>query len=357
MVEVGNATNPNPNDTIQLTMNKCTLSTPNRKRSVHDSNESELQNHTPKRNRAETSNDQRDYNHNEQNSPPSDYVKRGTKTAPPPTTSYFNTHQPLKQRRNESSMQARNESLPKQTFPPFRITLKDENQFSASELGIIKEINKHCRLNITYGRFTKTSNDQTCFLLYATTTTQFEYLMIESNWPPTINNFNYKLDLPNKIPASYSIVIQNVPNQWNTQSFGNELKQIYSSIVRVVRLYRNGGRPLSKVRVDFSSHKELSTILKSKRILLDDANTAFAIEPYLPPTRILRCYNCQVYDDHIAAHCPNKNKPVCFRCAQHHPYNPIVKMPLNVLIAKEIIWREIQVVQPNWRNDKKRINA
>ncbi|CAF4991423.1 unnamed protein product [Rotaria sp. Silwood1] len=54
---------------------------------------------------------------------------------------------------------------------------------------------------------------------------------------------------------------------------------------------------------------------------LNHDNIAFAVEPYLPPTRILRCYNCQVYDDHIAAHCPNKDNTVCFRCAQHHPYN------------------------------------
>jgi len=62
-------------------------------------------------------------------------------------------------------------------------------------------------------------------------------------------------------------------------------------------------------------------ILKSKWILLDDDNTAFAVEPYLPSTRILRCYNCQAYDDHIAAHCPNKNNSVCFRCSWHHLYN------------------------------------
>ncbi|CAF2603060.1 unnamed protein product [Rotaria sp. Silwood2] len=55
---------------------------------------------------------------------------------------------------------------------------------------------------------------------------------------------------------------------------------------------------------------------------INDDNTAFDVEPYLPPTRILRYYNCQVYDDHIAAHCPNKDNPVCFRCAQHHPHNP-----------------------------------
>jgi hypothetical protein len=38
-------------------------------------------------------------------------------------------------------------------------------------------------------------------------------------------------------------------------------------------------------------------------------------------TRVLRCYNWQAYDNHIAAHCPNKDDLICFRCAQHHPYN------------------------------------
>ncbi|CAF2800958.1 unnamed protein product [Rotaria sp. Silwood2] len=55
-------------------------------------------------------------------------------------------------------------------------------------------------------------------------------------------------------------------------------------------------------------------------MLLDDGNTAFDAERYLRPARILRYYNCQVYDDHIAAHSPKKDNPVCFRCAQHHPY-------------------------------------
>ncbi|CAM4989538.1 unnamed protein product, partial [Rotaria socialis] len=46
------------------------------------------------------------------------------------------------------------------------------------------------------------------------------------------------------------------------------------------------------------------------------------IEPYVPPTRILRCYNCQQYDDHIAVRCPNKDKPICFKCGQQHSFNP-----------------------------------
>ncbi|CAF1066983.1 unnamed protein product [Didymodactylos carnosus] len=57
-------------------------------------------------------------------------------------------------------------------------------------------------------------------------------------------------------------------------------------------------------------------------MLFDDDNTAYTIEPYVSPTRVLRCYICQQYDDHIAAYCPNKDKPICFKCGQQHSYNP-----------------------------------
>ncbi|CAF4740776.1 unnamed protein product, partial [Rotaria sp. Silwood2] len=198
-----------------------------------------------------------------------------------------------------------------------------------TEVAIIKEINNHYKLNLTYGRYTKTKDDEKCFLLYASTTAQFEFLMNVSNWPNKIRNVDYQLDLPMKIPTSYSIVVLNVPSQWNEHTFGNELKQRYPSIVRDVRLFVKGGRPLNKVRLDFSSYKELSSILKLRRILLDDSNTAFTIEPYHALTRVLRCYNCQAYNDHIAAHCPNKNDPICFRCGQHHSYNPSCNNPIR----------------------------
>ncbi|CAF1389762.1 unnamed protein product [Rotaria sordida] len=318
--EINDSGNPYADNLIHSNSNEQNFRSYNRKRSVQHPNEDESSNHTPKRNRMETSG--RDIGIDQHPSKLGQNKQESTRTSTARTlTSYFNMNHQFKKSPNDSSFRLRRESS-RQTFPPFRITLQDVNRYPSTELSIIKEINKHCKLNLTYGRYTKTSDNQTCFLLYTSTTTQFEYLMCETNWPSMINNTKYKLDLPNKIPSSYSIVVQNVPSQWSAQAFGNELKQHYSSVVRAVRLFVNGGRPLSKVRVDFSSYKELSTILKSKRILLDDENTAFAVEPYVPPTRILRCYNCQVYDDHIAAHCPNKNNPVCFRCSQNHPYNP-----------------------------------
>jgi hypothetical protein len=146
--------------------------------------------------------------------------------------------------------------------------------------------------------------------------------MVGDIWPPMICKLNYTLDVPSKTPTAYSIVVLHVPVQWSIDEFGNDIRKQYATAVNVERLFVRGGKPLAKVRIDFSSNKELSTISKTKRILFDEANTSFQIEPYVPPTKVLRCYNCQQYNDHTALNCPNKEKPVCFRCGQGHPYNP-----------------------------------
>ena len=293
-----------------------------RKRPGYHANDNDNSTHTPKRNRGES--------FTKEDNPKQSLANLDKQTIPP-TRSYFNAYQQHKTknpRRKPNDVQTSSEPS-RRSFPPFRISLLDPSRYPTTEITIIREVNNHCKLTLTYGRFTKTRDDETCYLLYASTTAQFEHLMCQGNWPDRICKTEYQLALPTKIPSSYSIVVLNVPYQWNEQAFGEELKLRYPSTVRVVRLYRKGGHPLSKIRVDFSSFSELSTILKSKRLLLDEDKTAFAVEPYVAPTRVLRCYNCQAYDDHIAAHCPSKNDPVCFRCAQHHPFNPKCDLPIQ----------------------------
>ncbi|CAF0962935.1 unnamed protein product [Didymodactylos carnosus] len=148
-----------------------------------------------------------------------------------------------------------------------------------------------------------------------------DFLLNTENWPDRICNNQHSVELPRKIPSSFSIVVKNVPAQRNAAGFGEELKQRYSTIVRAERLFIKGGRPISKVRVDFSSNKDLAEILKMKRILLDDEYTSYQVEPYVPSIHIVRCYICQAYDDHIAAYCTNKENPICFKCGQNHVYN------------------------------------
>jgi len=297
-------------------------SSASRKRAVTIPPEDEASTQSPKRNRSE-SNDQSDRlgphpisNDNQTYRTPT----RGQTTTT--SNSYFNKGLELKEKPDDSSNKRQTRDLSNQKFPPFRLLLDDSDGHRPTELSIIKEINKFTRLNCTYGRFTKSNDDKTSFLLYASSITQFEFLLKKENWPNNINNNSYTLELPNRTPASYSLIVRNVPPQWDVESFGNELKQQYPTIIRTVRLFRNGGIPLAKVRLDFSSHDAVAELLLAKRMLVDDCNLAFPIEPYVLPTKVLRCYNCQALGDHVSAHCPVKDDPICFRCAQHHPYNP-----------------------------------
>ncbi|CAF4627876.1 unnamed protein product [Rotaria magnacalcarata] len=185
------------------------------------------------------------------------------------TTRYFNnsTYRNITANAIPHTPKISNEAVPRSTFPPFRLSFNDIKL--PSELSIIKDINRQCRISLSFGRYSSFGK-KSSFLIYANSADQYDRLMAK---------------------------------------------------IKVECFYAKGGKPISKVRIDFSSSEELKSILKNKSILLDDANTSCKIEPCIPPTKILRCYNCQQYNDHTAITCPNKDKPICFRCVLNHPYN------------------------------------
>lgn len=232
----------------------------------------------------------------------------------------FNKQNQVNSTRKQIYESSNRKQLVKENFPPFRIMFQDD-RYPSQDVAIIKDMNRKCKLNLTYGRMSSSKANK-YYLLYCNTSTQFEYLLDKSNWPDKICNQDYTCEPPKRIPSSYSIVMLNVPTQWDVSAFCEELKLQYKTIINGERLYVRGARPIPKIRIDFSSNKELAEILQKKRILLDDGNTSYPIEPYVAPPRVLRCYICQAYDDHIAAHCPNKDKPICFRCGQQHHYDP-----------------------------------
>ena len=235
---------------------------------------------------------------------------------------YFNSNN-IRQEPSEISPRSTgngtNSATRRPSFPPVRITFTDDE--CPSELSIIKDINKHCRISLSYGRYSSIGQKKS-FLLYANSSEQFDRLMEKKMWPSQICSLDYLIDFPSKVPSSYSIVVLGIPAQWNLTEFEIDIKKQYPTIIKAERLYIKGGIPISKVRIDFSSNQEINKILKDKRLLLDDENTSFAIQPYTPPLKVLRCYNCQQYNDHIATNCPHKDNPVCFRCGQNHAYNP-----------------------------------
>ncbi|CAF3760807.1 unnamed protein product [Rotaria sp. Silwood1] len=134
IVEVNDIGNPHKDELIQSSSNEKISRSYNRARSVQYPNEYESASHTAK---------------------------------PVTTTSsYFNISHQFKKSFNDSSNRLRRES-PRKTVLPFRIIVQDINQYSTTELVIIKEINKNYKLNLTYGRYTKKSkNSNVLFILY-----------------------------------------------------------------------------------------------------------------------------------------------------------------------------------------------
>lgn len=238
------------------------------------------------------------------------------------TSQYFNRGDARTITNGNYSVESSNQPktvVQRPSFPPFRIQFAVDD--APSELSIIKNINKHCRTSISYGRFSSSTSKKT-FLVYANSGAQYDHLMNENVWPESICEFEYTLTLPSRIPQSYSIIVLGVPVQWNLVNFEIDIKKQHPSIVKIERLFVRNGIPIPKVRIDFSSNDDIQRIIKNKKILVDDEHTSFKVQHYIPPIKVLRCFNCQQYEDHIASNCPFKNNPVCFRCGQNHPFDP-----------------------------------
>jgi len=263
---------------------------------------------------------------------------------------YFNSagsrsvqqQQQLNPTKSHSAANYGNSTSSRSTFPPFQISFAADS--TPSELSIIKDINKHCHIGLSYGRYSSTGSNK-CFLIYANSSEQFDRLMDKTIWPIQICSLDYEISFPSKVPTSYSIVAIGVPAQWKLEQFESDIKKQYPTIIKVERLYVKDRIPISKVRIDFSSNQEVKKIIQNKCLLLDDENTSFMIQPYSPPAKILRCFNCQQYNDHIAANCPHKDKPTCFRCGLtiHLIQTVVTKFAVQTVV--KAIWLVVQAVQ------------
>ncbi|CAF1554978.1 unnamed protein product [Rotaria magnacalcarata] len=106
---------------------------------------------------------------------------QGTET----TLSYFNSNHTLNKQSGESSIRKQiyestsRKHHTREFFPPFRIIIKDD-QYPPQDVVIIKELNKKCKLNLTYGRMSSSKTNK-CYLLYCNTSAQFEYFLDKSN--------------------------------------------------------------------------------------------------------------------------------------------------------------------------------
>ncbi len=81
---------------------------------------------------------------------------------------------------SRSTTNGTNTGTSRSSYPLFRRTFVDDK--SPSELSVIKDINKHCCISLSYGRYSSMGQKKS-FLLYGNSNDQFDCLIDKNKWP------------------------------------------------------------------------------------------------------------------------------------------------------------------------------
>jgi hypothetical protein len=153
-------------------------------------------------------------------------------------------------------------------------------------------------------------------LLYANDSSTYEILCQKNSWPNTLYNLSFQVNLPRRLPPSYSVLVNRIPRDWDINTIQPLIADRYTSTDRVTRIFRDG-QSTTRIIIDFHSQDDIQSILKNKFIYIDIIR--YPAIPYKPLIRIERFFKCQQFG-HTLHNCINESK--CFKCGQLHPYNP-----------------------------------
>lgn len=156
-----------------------------------------------------------------------------------------------------------------------------------------------------------------CLLIFTNDELTFEDLLDTTKWPTKILDQEYILKIPRILPSSYSLVIQQFFNSWNTDEVLMELQTCYPTLVKLTRMYSSNNKPLNLVRADFHSSHQVKTLLNDGRITIGHMKNP--VKQYYPPIKIIKCMKC--YNHHHSTNeCPSPIQ-LCIRCGQGHSFN------------------------------------
>ena len=79
-----------------------------------------------------------------------------------------------------------------------------------------------------------------------------ELLMNATSCPKLICNLPFKITLPRRIPPVYSILVNQIPRDWDMATIQPLLIERYQSVGRFTRISREG-KATTRIRIDFSS--------------------------------------------------------------------------------------------------------
>jgi hypothetical protein len=93
------------------------------------------------------------------------------------------------------------------------------------------------------GRFGFKNN----LLIFARDSSTLDDLLEKSQWPNKIEEMEYTIKFPTRLPDSYSLVVQDFQLTWKEIDVMENLQERNSSLLKITRLIARNGKPLRAV--------------------------------------------------------------------------------------------------------------
>ncbi len=199
-------------------------------------------------------------------------------------------------------------------YPPIIIEFK--NKHDKPDRKLVEELVKEwkCKNNKNInviGRFGFKNN----LLIFARDSSTLDDLLEKSQWPNRIEEMEFAIKFPTRLPDSYSLVVQDFQLSWKEIEVMEDLQERHSSLLKLTRLMARNGKPLRAVRADFSSSNYVKHLISLREIELNYMK--LQVRPYYSPVKINKCRKCFRHD-HFTNQCTSKQ--LCIRCGGHHSF-------------------------------------
>ena len=197
-------------------------------------------------------------------------------------------------------------------YPPIVIEFKNKHDKPDRKLieELIKEWKSKNNKNINViGRF----GFKNSLLIFARDSPSLDDLLQKTQWPTRIDEMEFTIKFPSRLPDSYSLVIKDFQYTWKESEIMEDLQGKHSSLLKLTRPIARNGKPLQAVRADFSSSNYVKHLISLREIELNYMK--LQVRPYYSPIKINKCRKCFRHD-HFTKQCTSRQ--LCIRCGEHH---------------------------------------
>ncbi len=142
-------------------------------------------------------------------------------------------------------------------------------------------------LNVSTSSYSKHISSKHALLLFVNDSLTYELLFKNNLWPSLICNLSFQVTLLQRIPPSYSVIVNHISREWNIDTLQPLIADRYTSTVHATQIFHEG-QSTTRIRIDFRSQDDVQSIIQYGYIYID--NIRYTATPYKPLTRTDRCF-------------------------------------------------------------------